>query len=207
MLATLGAAAFVASLTMKWQSAVIPLDFGAGQDGAQSLTYSYSNNVTTPDMLGLVYALGAVALLTLAGAVITRSEQALRLRFGASGLAVGVLAVVVSMTLALPDSLYFEFGRFGIPPGLDIAVSYEPGVFCAYGAVLFPAVAIWLAARPAVRDAQAAAEAAAQATGAPDGFPAGYATPRRPDAVPAPRAQAWSAEHVEPFDLTVTPER
>jgi hypothetical protein len=195
--AVLAAGAFVASLTMTWQSATVALSAN-GADQARA-TLTYTNTVTSPDMLGLVYALGMLALLALAGAVVTRSDLALRMRLAAAGLTVGLLGVVSAITMTLPDAVYNRVGPFGLADGVKVAVSYEPGLLCAYAAVVLPIVAIWLAARPALREAEARGR-----TGSDEGRHAALA-PVVPRAMAAPLG--WDGTDAEPLDLTVTPER
>jgi hypothetical protein len=187
----LGAAAFVASLALEWQSVTLPGDLGV-TDQAAALTYS--DNAINPLMLGLVYGVGVVALLGLVGAVINRAEVALRLRMAAAGVAVGLLGVVVGITVGLPHQLISQYGRGGQKPP-DVTISYHPGLLFAYAAVVLPIVAIWLASRPAVREALWRDTAKRTAQAADDENAQLLRGPaRRPDAR-------------EPLELTVTPER
>jgi len=190
-----GAAAFVASLALDWQSVTLP----AGERTFDSTTsaQSFGDNIANVFMLGLVYAVGGVVLLGLLGTVVTRSELALRLRMPAAGVTVGLVGVLVAATIRMPEYLMAQagFGGPGSPAVAGVTTSYEPGIFCAYAAVVLPMVAIWLAARPAARALHAAAAANASAT--PNtGYGTGDGTTVR-----ATRAEArHAADHADPAD-------
>jgi hypothetical protein len=188
----LGAAAFVASLALEWQSVSLPRDLGVTE---QSLVLTYSYNAISPASLGLVYAVGVVALLILVGAVINRAEMALRLRMAVAGLTVGLLGVVVGITVGLPNQMTSQYGPGGQKPP-DVTISYHPGLLFAYAAVVLPIVAIWLASRPAVREElrRDTAERTAQPV-------------EDDENAQVRRGPAWRPNARGPLDLTVTPER
>jgi hypothetical protein len=188
----LGAAAFVASLALRWHSITIP----TGTNGTSGMIFIYENgtsSVTSPSTLGQIYTLGVIALLSLVGATLNRADLALRLRMGAAGLTVGLLGVVIAITIIVPD-LALRPGPLGNGPGA--VVSYEPGLLFAYAAAVLPIVAIWLASRPAVSEELGRHTARRMARPAEDDEIAELrrGPARRPDAR-------------EPLDLTVTPER
>ncbi len=203
----LGAVAFVASLSLDWQSVTEPPDTPPSSD-TQPLTAA--DNITNPFMLGLVYALCGVALLGLLGAALTRPELALRLRMAAAGVTVALVGVLVATTIRLPEQLMTQYA---IEPAVA-RTSYEPGLFCAYAAVVLPVVAIWLAARPAARALLAEASAAAErsAAGGEARHAAGIADPvdvpgswHRPGHTDG--AHGLIVSPSEPLDLSVSPDQ
>jgi hypothetical protein len=197
-IAVVGAAAFVASMATTWKTVAFDITAtdGRTQDSQELI---YSGGVTTTQMLGLVYVLGMIALLAVAGAAINRTDLALRIRFAAVGLTVGLLAVVVALTVAPPDLVNQSVGAFPEQVRDRMTTSFQPGLLLAYAAVVLPIVAIWSAGRPAAR--LAIARAAAPEV---DAVPVGGG---QPEATFAPVDTRWAVHPDEPLDLTVTPER
>ena len=183
-----GAGAFVASLVLDWQrvSVVIPESLGSGRGGDEAVVTA---GLLDTNVVGLVYVLGMLGLLTMIGAVLVRPELALRMRLGVVGLAVGLVGIVAAYTLGMPENIMQASG-FVLPvlfePALtemldNAELAYEPGLFAGYAAVVLLAVAAWLAAAPAAR---AAARWAAFTAANPDyaryhgtQFPGGYIYP------------------------------
>jgi len=222
-----GAAAFVASLALDWQSVTRP----AGEPTFDPTTsaQSFGDNIASVFMLGLVYAVGGVVLLGLLGAVVTRSELALRLRMTAAGVTVGLVGVLVAATIRMPEYLMAQVGLGGPgSPAVDgVTTSYQPGIFCAYAAVVLPMVAIWLAARPAARALHAASAATDGASAGTGDGTAGRTTERATSAEarhtvdhsdeaappelrqPPARGDGYrglSVSSSQPLDLTVRPD-
>ncbi len=191
-----GAAAFVASLALDWQSVTRP---AGNHTSVSTSAQSFGDNIASVFMLGLVYAVGGVALLGLLGAVVTRSELALRLRMPAAGVTAGLVGVLVAATIRMPEYLMAQagFGDPGSPAVAGVTTSYQPGIFCAYAAVVLPMVAIWLAARPAARALHAASAATDAASAGTDDGTAGGTTER------AIRAEArHAADHTDAAALS-----
>ncbi len=106
VVATLAAAAFVLALTWEWQSVTLQQQQPqAGGINSTPARLVLATAVSTPQLLGLVYALGSLVLLAVAGAVVNRSDLALRLRFAATVASVGLLGVVVAIVRAAPGTL------------------------------------------------------------------------------------------------------
>jgi hypothetical protein len=164
-----GAGAFVASLVLDWQriTVVDPSSSSSSRSSAADETL-LTAGIGSLDMLGLVYILGGLGLLTILGSVLVRPESALRIRMGAAGLGVGLLGVLVAVTLRLKQMIFNMQGIFG---GLSTEmqqemmnradIGYESGMFAGFAAVLLLTVAVWLAAAPAARAAARWAEFAA----------------------------------------------
>jgi len=152
-LGALGAAAFLMSLLVDWQTITMNTPNTAGIEDTSSASVTVGFGVGDQASFGLVYLFGVIGLLAVAGAVLSRPDLAFRLRTGVIGGAVGVLAVLVAITARLDDTIV------GIPQGLQALFGniqptdgrykfgYAPGLIFAYAAVVLPAVAIWLAAR------------------------------------------------------------
>jgi hypothetical protein len=207
----LGAAAFIGSLVMDWQHIVVgsapnPTGTGANPEVLRA-------GLGTVDMLGQVYVLGCIALLGVIGAVLARPEAALRIRLGTTGVAVGLIGVLIAVALRLPETV---FNLVGLLNGLTgdntqqlmarTKITYEPGVFYAFAAVALLTLAVWLASLPAARLLQAAAEEAQGAAWTVLPVPA-QADPeawRPPRVVGAIGDLSVSAS--EPLDPAVTPE-
>ncbi len=200
-LGALGALSFVGSLALDWQRVSVTPPSGEGQ---QLETAVFSAGVGDFATLSLAYILGGMALLTIAGAVVMRSDLALRFRMSAMGAGIGVLGVVVAITLRLSNAflgsqglLETVFFGFGQPLSERMTTAYEPGILFGYAAVVLPLLAIWLAGRPAARSVGrrlALADEEAEPTVAVDaGRPAETVVHR----VPRPDG---------PLDLTVTSE-
>jgi hypothetical protein len=167
----LGAAAFVGSLLMDWQHLVVnqPAN-GSGPTGTTANTEVLKAGLGTVDTLSQVYVLGCIAMLGVAGAVLVRPEAALRIRLGATGVAVGLFGVLVALTVRMPETVFNIVGILNGFTGEDAAaimartkITYEPGVFYAFAAVALLTLAIWLASLPASRLIRARAEAEAGA--------------------------------------------
>jgi hypothetical protein len=183
----LGLAAFVASLALDW----VKVDVNLRGGDVTSLALSASG--VRLDQLGQVYAIGVVAVFGLLGAVLPRPELALRFRLAAAGVCLALAGVILSTVLRLPDLATEQYSPV---LGGDAKVSYEPGIICAFLAVVLPLAAIWVAARPAVRFALAEAEAAGERAAPP--------VQRAPGRPVGQRGLTVSAE---PIDLTVRPDR
>jgi hypothetical protein len=221
VVALLGVAAFVASLILDWVTLSRVTDSsGTETPNNQELVeeapeaLSLGQSLVDADALGLVYVLGVVALLGVTAALVARPESALRHRLGLTGAAVGLGGVVAAAVVRLPTDALGTLGVINYPGQPEfLRASYEPGAFVAFGAVVLPVVAVWLAARPAVRavvgQASTVPVVADDEDGPDDGpgpAPAAAVEPRgwgrrrrgaRPDPEPPPH---------EPPDLTVTPD-
>jgi hypothetical protein len=124
----------------------------------------------------LVYMLGALALITLLGSVLTRPDHALRFRMGAAGLGVGLIGVLLAILTRLKETV-FGLSSLGILTGLDQAaiqevlkqatISFEPGFFCAVATVVLLPVGVFLAAGRPSRAAAFEARAHLAAAAAP----------------------------------------
>lgn len=139
----------------------------------------------------VVYLIGVLGLLTMLGLVVVRPALAERLRFAATGLGVGVIAVVVALTIALTgyvEEQYFRISPlfFGEIPRdvqrlLDSAVfTPQTGVYLAGAAVVALVAGVWLAALPAVGGD--AGQASGTGTPATVGYVLVPAYPAAPDA-------------------------
>lgn len=191
LIGVLAAAAFVGSLSLDWLS--VSTTQPSEPPPAPS-TQTYGHNITDVFMLGLVYTLGGVAQLGIVGAVITRSEAALRLRMGAVGVGVGLLGIVLAATIRLPGQLGQQLESAGASK-----VSFEPGIFCAYAAVVLPTVAIWLVSRPAAREAHERDVARAETHARQGAEEADHIRSNLPTG-------GLTVSASEPLDLSVTPD-
>jgi hypothetical protein len=235
LLAAAAAVAFVVSLASDWMSVTASIPNPVNGDGTDAIsvygaeisgfrsgtiTLAASNNVTNLTMLGLIYGVGALALLTAAGAVLARPDLALRIRMAVAALGVGVVAMVVAAAFRMPSLLLVQGAAYaGNNAPKTLAVSYQPGLFCAFAVGVLPVAAVWLRSRPAARAAQAGYARAglvklppiSAPADLPEG-PAAAAGPAEPEAWSRPgmreTAAGWqrAAEPTEPYDLTVTPE-
>ncbi len=158
LLGALGAAAYVASLALDWQKVSVESLTGDGPPPQQTtiLTAGLGDIAT----LSLAFVLGGIALLALVGTVATRPEVALRLRMTTMGVGVGLIGVLLAVTIRMPNTYLavqgFAEAFFGGSPEAfqdRMTNSYEPGIFFGYAAVILPLLAIWLAGRPAARQA------------------------------------------------------
>jgi hypothetical protein len=205
----LGVAAFVASMVLDWVRLTLTGSFNGDQSGGQT----FRQSLVEPMVLGQVYALAGIALITLVGAVISRPELALRARLATSGLAIGMLSIALTGTLTMERRMLQQFG-IGMAfsaEGPGVTVALEPGVFCAYGAAILPAVAVWLASRPAARAARATPTLAvpAQAPVAPPVDPPaedGAELLRLPPSGRAGSVGGLTVTASEPIDLSVSPD-
>jgi hypothetical protein len=248
VMAALGIVAFVVSLAVDWISATGTITQRSRSGSQDAVSYfgisistvddkvivSASNNLTTIDLLGLVYALGGIALITMALAVLSRPDLALRVRMVSAGLGVGVLGVVVAATLRMPTLMVQAGAAYAGGPFNDITPSYHPGIFAAYAAAVLPVVAVWVRSAPAARAAVAEQRArleSSTATGvtdpgpqfavdptmanavAPGGQSSAAAQPASPEGEDAARVWGRRSEGrdpwrddlpPEPYDLTVT---
>jgi hypothetical protein len=217
-----GAGAFVASLVLDWQKITIVDSSSSSSSSSRSSAPDetvLTAGIGSLDVLGLVYILGGLGLLTILGSVLVRPESALRMRMGAAGLGVGLLGVLVAVTLRLKETIFNIQGIFG---GLSSEmqqemmersdVAFESGMFAGFAAVVLLTAAVWLAAAPAAR---AAAKWAAYASAYPEQarfyaaqYHGGYAYPAAPnghvtpapsvDGAITPRQSAPTAAPVEP---------
>lgn len=97
--------------------------------------------------------------------------------------------MVLAITVSLPGSVISRFGGLRPSSSAGLTVAYQPGLICAYVAVVLPIVAIWLAARPALRASA---------------IPTARHAVRPP--VAAGDRPGWGSADPEPIDLTVTPD-
>jgi hypothetical protein len=190
----LAVVAFVTSVVLDWIEVTQTLPTGDSlgiQSGSQIVAAGAPGTIET---LSQVYLFGMVALLGLLGAVVMRPDLALRLRMAATGVAVGLLGVVVAYVLRFPDAALgtifggiFGMARFDAVTA-NQAVAYQPGVAAAVVAVGLTVAGVWLAARPAARALAAAPS-------------------RRYAVAPAaPGLAGDPASPAEPLDLSVTPD-
>jgi hypothetical protein len=215
----LGAVAYAGSLGLDWISTSGSFQRSASGDVESALMYgatvtgsgdlmhiTAANNVTSLELMGLAYGLGALALLGLGFTVVSRPEQALRWRMAAIGLGVGLLGVVVAAVVRMPKLMLSSGILFSNSGLADLNRSYEPGLFCAVGAVILPVVAVWLRSSPAARAAVTMANLSAQ-----------HATPGATAAGTAEYdPSVWDRLYSDPgrwrrglppsLDLTVTPD-
>lgn len=203
LVALLGLAAFVASLTLDWVSVTLPQNF---QGGGIIEGQTFGQSLVNVSSLGEVYALAGIALFGFVGSVITRPDAALRMRMGVTGVAIGLLGLVAAGNLNLQNRALEQWvGPIFAPGEAQATAALEAGLFCAYAAVALPAVAVWLVARPAARATRAAAP--------PEAAVGGQGVTEEPaeESVPAP-PNRWvsvgglSVSPSEPVDLSVTPD-
>jgi hypothetical protein len=185
-----GTAAFVASLVMKWQRISVALDSSNTPGRSSSDPIVITAGLGSIDVLGLVYLLGALALIAMLGSVLVRPDQALRLRMGAAGLGIGILAVLVAISMRLPETIFNLQGIFGGLSGdeqqamLDRSdVAYESGLFAGFAAIALLTAGVWLAGAPAAR---AFALYAAQSAAYPGHPQPGFAYPTQLGPQPMP---------------------
>jgi hypothetical protein len=212
LVGALGVAAFVASLTMDWQTATIRADVDQARQQAGSTSATLSTGLGSVDSLSLVYVLGTLALLGLVGAVINRPDLALRLRMTAGGVAVGLFAVVLAIAIRLPETVFNTqlmntiYG--GVPAQVRdrITSSYEAGLFLGFAAVVLPMAAIWLASVPAARSAAAVGVEARRSRAARHAVEQPRTVDLPPPGVPVSGGvDGLSVFPSEPLDLSVAP--
>ena len=214
IVAALGAAAFVASMATQWATMKLPPNFG--NDGGVVQGQSFGLSPINVAALGQVYTLSGIALLAFVGSLITRPEQALRMRLGVTGLGIGMLSIVAASMFNLRARTLEQYGYpifFGGPDMSDVTTALEGGLFAAYAAAVLPVAAVWVASRPAARAARAAAVAPAEERARP--------VPEAPELVddtdlvdltrlpPSGRAGSvggLSVSASEPLDLSVSPD-
>jgi hypothetical protein len=225
LLGVLGTAAFVGSIVLDWQqiTVTVPRIASQGVSGGESTTVAAS--LSNVDMLGQVYVIGAIAMLGLLGSVLTRPDQALRMRMAAAGVGVGLAAVVTATTIRMHEAVYgspdyFFFGGATFAEGLknSAEIAYEPGLFCAAGTVVLLTAGVWFAGRSAARAPAANPSIAAEqsppqpgplpepAHVAGDGARVAVRSNRADDVVPAGRADDLTVSASEPLDISVTPD-
>ncbi|MFC7481985.1 hypothetical protein ACFQX7_20790 [Luedemannella flava] len=117
-------------------------------------------------MFGLVYLIGAIAVLAVAAAATARADHAARLRFPATGAGLGLVALLVAMVVrasvgslgnarSIIDNMasYITVDANGAPLSPSepsgFTSSVGPGLMVAFAAVLLPLGAVWLASRAA----------------------------------------------------------
>lgn len=218
LLAALALAAlvtFVGSLTLDWTT--LTIDWTSFEETGRGVELPEGESLLAPTerqiigkreiasgiesmaTLGQVYTMGIVALLGVVGAAISRPDFALRARMAVAGITAGLAGVVLSATSRLAEGALAATGPVDVR-SLDIdlgvtATSYEPGLLCAYVALVLSFATVWLSGRRAahgIREARAAADAEPAGDAAPP-------TQRTPQATSSP------PQHGEPLDLTVTP--
>ncbi len=111
-----GAGAFVASMVLDWQRITIPQDPSSSSSSSRSSApdeFVLTAGLGSIDVLGLVYLLGGLGLITILGSVLVRPESALRLRMGAAGLGVGIVGVLIATALRLKETILNLQGMFG----------------------------------------------------------------------------------------------
>jgi hypothetical protein len=203
-LTALGAAAFLVSLLLDWQT-ITPSDGGEELDDVAGRSYGFG--IGDLSSFGLVYLFGMVGLLAVAGSVLSRAEAAGKLRTGALGGAVGLLAVLVATTARLDEQILgvsgIYYGNGIVPIGDRMPVAFGPGLFAAYAAVALPTVAIWLAARADATPRPPSRFTRGQAVVEPEATPDPAVAP---DVVgPAALPEYQRRNNQGPMDLTVTP--
>ncbi len=189
-----GTAAFVASLVMKWQRISVAVDSSSLLGRSSSDPTVITAGLGSIDVLGLVYLLGALALIAMLGSVLVRPDQALRLRMGAVGLGIGIIAVLVAITLRLPETIFNLQGIFGGLSDIEQQemlsnsdVSYELGLFAGFAAIVLLIAGVWLAGAPAARAFALHAGLAAAYPGHP--YP-GFVYPSQVAPPPTPNGSA-----------------
>jgi hypothetical protein len=205
----LGVAAFVAAMVLDWMTLTIPTNWDGSAGGN---TQTVNQSLVDPASMGIVFALAGTSLITMVGFVVTRPDQALRLRLGAVGLSVAMLSIAVSGTLNLQRRLTPMY--YGLPSEMqdEITAAIQPGLFAGYAAAVLPAVAVWLASRPAARAARASTVTQSDAEPAePTPPPARSVEPdaellRLPPSGRAGSAGGLTVSASEPVDLSVTPD-
>jgi len=181
-----GAVAFALSMIFDWGTVTV-----TQQQTELPGSNHFSAGVANLFTLGLAYSMGVIALLGVAGAVVTSPDLAVRLRLAASGVTVGLTGVVVAATAQMPNLVTVGFENES-----QMKTSIELGLFFAYAAVILPAVSIWLSARPASRPAVPVASPVVEAD-----------EPDEEDGQPYPPQYGARGLSVSggPVDLTVTP--
>jgi hypothetical protein len=208
LVGALGSAAFVASMSYRWESVVVNLtqpstDMSnaiANGPAANANTLSYDIAPTSVDGLGTVYVLTMIGLIAVIGAAVGWSHLAARLRVVATGVGVGLVGVLVALTLRLdgPDGLQPSLGQ-AIPIELrsQLTISRELGQYFAYAAVFLCVAAVWLAG-PSVRRSTAPAAAPAPAA------PVEHADRVEPSTSDSWSAPTFSYDHGSVTGLTVS---
>jgi hypothetical protein len=204
--AVLGAAAFLASLLLDWQTITVNENGDGSEFNPPTNELTIGFGVGDQAAFGQVYLFGVIGLLAVAGAVLTRPEVAARWRLGVAGAAAGMIAVLIAVgtrldttIVGVPMQLQVVFGQ--MLPGDDrYQIAFAPGLITAYAAVLLPTVAIWLAGRsvsaappavPVTRRREAVVADADEAV---------------PDVVGPAALPEYQRRHNDgPIDLTVTP--
>jgi hypothetical protein len=153
--AALAMGAFVASLVMRWQTVTVDTsgDGGSGDLSPNALTFDLRPGST--DALTFIYILGGVLLLVAAGTAMNGAATASRLRAPTLGLTGAVVAILVSITIRLPDRIledqFLSGGGFPREFQNRLTMTTDVGLYTAYAAAVLPLVAIVLASRSAGR--------------------------------------------------------
>jgi hypothetical protein len=164
-LGVLAAAAFAASMSYEWYSATTPLNRFDDVPGEDGVTLSVS--IASLDLLGVVYVVGGIGLLTAIGAIAAQPVRGERLRLPVTGGAAGVLAVVVAISLRAHASVLQSVGGGLLVPEAPLHATYRPGIYLGYVTVGLAVAAVWLAAPLRRRSAPAPSVEESTATGAP----------------------------------------
>jgi hypothetical protein len=175
------------------------------------------------DGLGTIYVVAMIALLATVGVAITWRHLAQSLRVLSTGVAVGVIGVLIALTIRLPTAFAAAQGVTSVPSEYfdRLDSSHKAGLYFGFLAVLLTLAAIWLAGPP-VRRADAPTATTSTASGGAVTVqvgPSSLAPPGQPS-VPAQSIQDTRVDAVryeqgtvngltvsaaEPIDTTVHP--
>lgn len=138
VLLVLGVVAFGASVVMDWFTVQVAMDPSFGGAGSETPTPVGFTMILGP----VVFAVGVIALISLVAT--GRSGLLDPVGRAALGVAAGTIAMLVATTIKLPSSV---LGYNIDESAFDLTVTFEPGIFLAYLAVLLPTAALLLPAR------------------------------------------------------------
>ena len=185
-----GAGAFVASMLLAWQRIETPTSplFGVTSEPLANLGLADTG-------AGVVYLLGALALLGLVGAAAVRPGLGPRLRPAVAGLGLGLAAVLVGTVFEMRHWMLGRFGALSLfvvsdeaRSELDLAeYSLQPGFYLGVGAILVLVAGVWLSAAPSTTPGAATAAPVMAYAAVPEGYvlvPASAVLPVPTSAVP-----------------------